>query len=74
MTTQKKKVWVKKTSFEWKLYHFKRTKLSFDDFLMTTSERENERKKEPQIPRLSELLHLEEKQSFKLTVRTNVTH
>ena len=39
-------IWVKTLLF-W-------TKLSFDDFLMTTSEQENEseRKKEPQIPRL----------------------
>ena len=51
----KKEVWVKVSSFEWKLYHFEQTKLSFDDFLMTTSEQEkdSERKKEPQIPRLS---------------------
>ena len=34
------------------LYHFEWTKLSFDDFLMTTSKRENERKKKAQIPRV----------------------
>ena len=35
-----------------KTFHFDRTKLSFDDFLMTTSwwENESERKKEPKIP------------------------
>ena len=35
---------------------FERKKVSFDDFFMTTWERENEseRKKEPQIPRLSQ--------------------
>ena len=47
-------------SFYWKLYHFEQKKLSFDDFLMTTSERENEseRKKEPQIPRLIYLFNI----------------
>ena len=45
-------IWVKTSSFEWKHYYFKQTKLSFDDFLMTTLERENEWKKEPQIPRV----------------------
>ena len=43
-----------KKKYEWKLCHFEQNKLSFDDFLMTTWEQENEseRKKEPQILRL----------------------
>ena len=45
------RVLVGTSSFEWKLYHFEQNKLSFDDFLMTIWERENESKKEPQIPR-----------------------
>jgi hypothetical protein len=32
-----------------KLYHFEQTKLSFDDFLMTTSKRESEKEKETQF-------------------------
>ena len=42
-----------KKVFEWKHHHLSE-KLSFEDFLMITSERENEseRKKEPQIPGL----------------------
>ena len=55
---------MKTSSFE--LYHFEQTKLSFDDFLMMTSERENEseskRKKEPQIPRPSVTLAKLQKQ------------
>ena len=48
---------IKTSSFQWKLYHFEQTKLSFDDFLMTTSEQENEseRKKKTQILRLGNL-------------------
>ena len=45
----KKGVWVKSSLFEWKIYHFEQNKLLYDDFLITTWERENERKKEPQI-------------------------
>ena len=51
----KRGVWVKSSSVEWKRYHFEQNKLSFDDFLMTTWEQENERKKEPQISRLIRL-------------------
>ena len=56
---------MKTSLFEWKHYIFllkwwschqihlfERKKVSFDDFFMTTWERENERKKEPQISRL----------------------
>ena len=53
----KKEVWVKTSSFEWKLYHFKETHLLFDDFLVMISEQENEdeKKKEQQIPCLDTL-------------------
>ena len=42
---------MKTSSFEGKLYHFEQTNLLFDDFLMMTSDGENVRKEEPQIPR-----------------------
>ena len=59
----KKKFKSKSSSFKWILYHFEQNKLSFDEFLMTTWEQENEseRKKEPQILRHNIFLREREK-------------